>query len=451
MDIAQKPLQELLGLSIDGCGCGRSHHVPTRQVTDRLDELAEVAARWYPPGPVLCVADRNTWSAAGERAAEILRKTGRRVPVHFTDERGGPVHAEERSVAAVAAAVQQAAAVGLLAVGSGTISDICKTAATQCECPLVTVATAASMNGYPSAISALTVAGVKITDPCKPPAAIIVDPDILATAPPAMNSAGFGDLLSKNASTADWIMSHILHGEYFCPVPAAVADAALQRCIANAAAIRRRQPDSLKLLAEALLRSGIAMVLAGSSSPASGGEHLISHLWDMTAHWSGRTPSLHGEQTGVTTLISLALYRKLLALEPGDFRCFDSPPPFDSPQQFENEMHRIFGDLAEAVLPHARRKYLGAEELQRRREQILLRWPDIRRAVSGVVIPPQRSRSHLLTAGAKVRAADLGISGEELLFSYRHARWIRNRYCVLDLAAEIGALPAWEEEVLAEV
>ena len=101
--------------------------------------------------------------------------------------------------------------------------------------------------------------------------------------------------------------AHALHGEYFCEFSAAVAEEAVNRCIDNAAAIRKNQPEGLTILSEALMRSGISMVIAGSSAPASGGKHLISHLWDMTAHWSGRTPALHGEQTAVTTLISLRL------------------------------------------------------------------------------------------------------------------------------------------------
>ena len=67
------------------------------------------------------------------------------------------------------------------------------------------------------------------------------------------------------------------------------------------------------------------------------------------------------------------------------------------------------------------------------------------------VIPPADSRAHLRAAGAVWRAEDLGISTEELRFAYHHARWIRNRYTVLDLAAELGLLEEWEEEVLNQV
>ena len=314
-------LDKLLGSEITDCPCGKAHRIPTREIQLQpvsIDDLPQVIDRCFPDGPIVCISDANTWAAAGEQAVRKLHAQGRRVERHAIDRHHQPAHADQQSVEEVVVALKNVDAAGLLAIGSGTINDIGKSAATTAETPLITVATAASMNGYPSAISALTVDGVKITEPCDPPAAIIADPQVLATAPSAMTGAGFGDLLSKNASTADWVLSHTLHGEYFCAFAVAVAEAAVNRCIDHADAIQQNLPEGLTILAEALMRSGISMVIAGSSAPASGGEHLISHLWDMTAHWRDRTPALHGEQTAVTTLISLRLYEKLLALDAGD-------------------------------------------------------------------------------------------------------------------------------------
>ena len=455
IETARKPLQQLLGLEFDGCACGRPHRIPTLEALlqpGALRQLPDLSARRLPPGVVLCISDANTWKAAGQTAVALLRDTGRTVEVYLADAHGAHVHADDRSVAALTAELKRSGATGLLAVGSGTINDIAKSAATIADCPQITVATAASMNGYPSAIAALTVKGVKITDPCKPPEAIIADPQILATAPAEMAAAGFGDLLSKNASTADWLLAHHLLGEYYCGFSAAVAEEAVSRSIAEAREISQNSPRGLAVLAEALLRSGISMVLAGSSAPASGGEHLLSHLWDMTAHWSGRTPALHGQQTGVTTLISLKLYEKLLALDETQMgRLCAAPAQVDAADLFEAKLTGLFGDIAPAVLPFARRKYLDARALSERRRLILDRWPAIRRAVAGVVIPTAASRSHLLAAGGVVRTADLGLLARETAFAYRYARWIRNRYTVLDLVAELGLLEAWETEILSVI
>jgi glycerol-1-phosphate dehydrogenase [NAD(P)+] len=453
-DFSRKPLKELLGLEINGCPCGRLHRVPTREVSLRrgsLNLLPEFVDRWMSTGPLILVVDGNTWAAAGEKAVRFLESAGRTVSLHFVDHKNQPTHADNQTVADLVTRIERETTAGLIGVGSGTINDICKAAATATGKTLITVATAASMNGYTSAISALTVDGVKITEPCHPPVAVIADPEVLASAPQIMSAAGFGDLLSKNASTADWILSNALLGEYFCGIPVEVAAEAVTTSIRQAGIIKANKPEGLSVLIDALLRSGIAMVLAGSSSPASGGEHLISHLWDMTAHWTGRTPALHGQQTGVTTLISLALYQKILSLEPEVIRRKDVKPEFLTIAAMESELRSVFRDIAASVMPHARAKFLDQNGLAARRQLILSRWGKIRKAVSAAVISPALSRQHLQAAGAVTNIDGLGITGEELQFAYTYARWIRNRYTVLDLAADIGMLNEWRDEILVSV
>ena len=118
---------------------------------------------------------------------------------------------------------------------------------------------------------------------------------------------------------------------------------------------------------------------------------------------------------------------------------------------FQDRMRNTFRDIAESILPYAGKKYLDGPALQTRRQLIFERWEDIRQAVTPVVIPADTSRKHLKAAGAIFRVEDLGVSQEELAFSCRHARWIRDRYSVLDLAAELGVLEGWQEEVLGSV
>jgi len=453
-DFSRKPLQELLGIEINGCPCGRMHRVPTREVSLRrgaLNLLPEFVDRWMSTGPLILVVDGNTWAAAGEKAVRFLESAGRTVSLHFVDHKNQPPHADKQTVADLVRRIERETTAGIIGVGSGTINDICKAAATATGKTLIAVATAASMNGYTSAISALTVDGVKITEPCHPPVAVIADPEVLASAPQTMSAAGFGDLLSKNASTADWILSNALFREYFCGIPVEVAEEAVTTSIRQAGIIKANKPEGLSVLIDALLRSGIAMVLAGSSSPASGGEHLISHLWDMTAHWTGRTPALHGQQTGVTTLISLALYQKILSLEPEVIRRKDVKPEFSTIAAMESGLRSVFRDIAVSVMPPARTKFLDQNGLAVRRQLILSRWDKIRQAVSGAVISPALSRQHLQAAGAVTTIDGLGITDEELQFAYTYARWIRNRYTVLDLAADIGMLSEWRHEVLESV
>ncbi|MDP4979014.1 MAG: iron-containing alcohol dehydrogenase, partial [Desulfobacterales bacterium] len=132
-DYSRKPLQELLGLEINDCRCGRTHRVPTREVSLRrgaVNLLPEFVDRWMPTGPLILVVDGNTWTAAGEKAARLLESAGRTVSLHFADHKNQSVHADKQTVADLVAQIKRETAAGLIGVGSGTINDICKAAAT---------------------------------------------------------------------------------------------------------------------------------------------------------------------------------------------------------------------------------------------------------------------------------------------------------------------------------
>lgn len=459
-------LKRLTPLHIRDCACGREHRITTQEIALGSGNLAaalpELVSRHFPAaGAVLLVADKHTWAAAGDAVADVLqqahRKTVREMlkpaSADATHAQADELHADDASIDRLTTWLGNNAApkniVGVIAIGAGTINDIAKAACTRQKLPLITIPTAASMNGYTSAIAAILSNGVKTTQPCNPPTAILADANIVATAPHPMTAAGFGDLLSKNASGADWMLGHILHGDYYCAGPARVVDQAIQNAIARRKAIRANAPDGVQALTEALLLSGISMALAGSSSPASGGEHLISHLWDMTAHWTGRAPALHGAQTGVTTLISLALYEKILAVPAQDLIRLPLDPAFATPAALKKGMAAQFRDLAAAVTPIAAKKFQTKEDMARRRKLIFDHWEEIVDELRAITVTPQQSRQWLREAGAPVTARSLGISAEEVRFAYRYSRWIRDRYTVLDLAADLGMLDIWMDEVLA--
>jgi glycerol-1-phosphate dehydrogenase [NAD(P)+] len=193
------------------------------------------------------------------------------------------------------------------------------------------------------------------------------------------------------------------------------------------------------------------MVVAGSSAPASGGEHLVSHLWDMTAEREGREPARHGEQTGVASLMTLEIYDRLLALDAGRLRRLAAPAAFEDEAAMTEALRPRFGDLTEAVLPHARAKRLGQEGARKRRALIEDRWDILRAGVSRLLVPPQTMRRYLCAAGAPATLAEIGVPEEEARFALEWARFIRGRYTVLDLAAELGALPLLLEPALAAV
>ncbi|MBU0552540.1 iron-containing alcohol dehydrogenase [Myxococcota bacterium] len=381
--------------------------------------LPQAVARHCGPAPIW-IADERTWAAAllGEISdARLIFQ--------------GEIHADDERVEQAARAMTGHS--GAVAVGSGTINDIVKRAAALSGLPFVTLATAASMNGYASAIAAILSGGLKTTVPARPARAVILDTEILAAAPLRLGQAGLGDLLSKPVSDADWRLGHLLYGDAYHDLPSRLVDAAVEAAAAAASGLLARQPAAYEALARALLLSGVAMVVAGSSSPASGGEHLISHLWDMEAHVLHRPLNLHGAQVGVATRISAALYARLLREE---------TPRLTPLPRWADEAARIkreHGPLAEVILGPAQEKHARAEA---RREALTRRWPELRASLRAHPIPgPQDIGAILEAAGAPRTLSALGFSVEEGISALIRARDIRARLTVLDIAFDMGVLP----------
>lgn len=371
-------------------------------------------------------ADPETWAASGLAGKAWL------LPPH--------PHADEETADRVAEAA--AGASGLVAVGSGTINDLGKCAAESLGCEFAILATASSMNGYASAIAAIVARGLKTTRPARPARVIVLDTEILAAAPKALTRAGLGDLISKPVSDTDWWLSDRLEGTGYDTLPGAIVEHAVRRATASAAGLMKGDATAHMALAEALVLSGVAMVVAGSSAPASGGEHLLSHLWDMEALQAGREVRLHGAQVGVATCISAALYQRLIRLKRPDFR---------SPGAWAVEEARIrkdHGRLADTILDQARRKHARAEQ---RLAFLRDRWAELRDEMAERALPtPAEVRAPLVACGAPNTLADLGTDRADGARVLRLARDIRDRVTVLDLGFDLGILPGSSDDIVSE-
>jgi len=417
--------------------------VPTREIVlapGALVELPAVAQRQGLERQVLLVADERTWMAAGAEVEALLARAGFQVTSFVLT---GAVKADESTAEKVQSQVATETA-WLCAVGAGTINDLTKHAATQRKRPYLTVPTAASMNGYTSALVALTVRGVKRTLPAQPPVAVVADVKVLRAAPGEMTAAGLGDLLSKPVSQADWRLAHLIWGEYFCDLPRLLGEDLEPLYLGHPEAFAQGNSEAIAALTEALLYSGISMVLAGSSAPASGGEHLISHCLDMRAAFMGREPSLHGAQVGVATLVMAALYERLLQLTRKDLK----PPAVRPWADWERDLRTFYGPLGTEVATEFRRKYLPSEGAAARFRWLIEHWEEIQAAVRLTFRPPGELRAWLRAAGAPTTSGELGITASEFRATVLHAREIRARYTGLDLAYEVGLLPEALDEVL---
>ena len=270
---------------------------------DALERLADAV-----PRPALVVMDENTEAVAGARVAAEL---GAESLVLAAD-----LHATEDAAESVRAHVRGT----LVAVGSGTVTDVVRYAAHLAGCDFFSVPTAASMDGYASGVAALERAGVKLTLPARAPAGIFADPRIAARAPVELTRAGIGDLLAKATARVDWLAAHLLYGEDWreLPPPAPL----------DVEALLAGEVEAVAGLLRGLIASGIAMAEVGSSRPASGCEHHASHLWDLLAGRGLRPRALHGLQVGYATGFAMRLQSFAFA---GTVRTAQRPQPVAEP------------------------------------------------------------------------------------------------------------------------
>lgn len=320
--ILDRPISQWAGMEYS-CACGKSHKVDIQAIRVDSGVMQELPGilRDLGASHIFLVADNYTYEAAGRQVEQLLDQAGlayhKRV---FQTET--PLVPNEYALGSVLAAMTSQDDM-LLAVGSGTLNDVTKYVSARTGVPYVIAATAPSMDGYASTVAPTILDGFKTTLPAVYPAAIVADVDILKDAPMPMLTAGFGDIIGKFTSLADWRLSHQLNGEYYCPEVAGVIEAAVETCAANAKALAQREPQAIQAVTEALILSGLAMGMVGVSRPASGAEHQMAHYWEMDALRRGEEHPLHGNAVGVGTVLAASLYEMAAEYLPQGFAAPD--------------------------------------------------------------------------------------------------------------------------------
>ncbi len=401
------------------------------------DAALRLAAFARAEGAALCllICDDNTYPAGGEHVTRELVEAGLMVQHHRFGP--GPIDGTDTLGDEVARGADGVDLV--VAVGSGTLTDLAKYAGDKLKRPVLLYPTAASMNGYTSGITALKVRGLKRTLPCTPAAGIFANPEHVATAPQRMTAAGVADFLSKCSSSTDWRASHILQDVAFDPKAREFFEGIQERLIEAAPHVGRGDPEAVALALEALLLSGFSMVIAGSSAPASGGEHLISHYLDMKSALHGTPHDLHGTQVGVATVHCLGLWEKIMALTPDAIsieRLIGARP---SDAQVSAWIREDWGaEVGPEVQAQWDAKKMDAAALRKFLERIRKELPRMQRELPQDLLSSAVVARAIRESGGPTSPEDLEAPVEEYRNALTRARYIRNRFTVLDLAQDLG-------------
>ena len=407
---------QALTKGIHNCPCGKDHTCPIDFVeigAGALDKLPAICAGFR---HVLLVADGNTWKVAGE---QVYSRIETAVEHAFVMENNGPVVVPNEEKIAEIEACLSADTDLIIGIGSGVINDLCKHVSFQHNLPYYIVATAPSMDGYASVGAALILEGMKITLNARPPKAIIADTAILKDAPMEMLRAGYGDIVGKYSCLNDWKLAALIYDEYFCQAVYDLTYDTAKRVELLADGIAARDEQAVGALMEALVTVGIAMSYVGTSRPASGSEHHLSHFFEITGILDNTPYFSHGIDVAYAAIETAKLREELRTVRPCR-KAFDRG-------YWESEIRRVYTSSADGVI--AQQDKLGWYEREDT-DRIYGLWDEICAVLAEA---PTASEMQAMVERVGLRYAEFEelYTAAKIADAIRWAKDLKDRYSVL--------------------
>ncbi len=429
------------------------------------EKTPEIFKECFPGRKAIIVADINTWPVLGEKVYNQFKEADIETEKYIIDKK--TFHADWKYVEMtdylIEGDLKSAKIIEdnknhnesdatkafkdpsndyyiLISVGSGVINDLCKLSSYHYGQSYISVATAASVDGYSSFGASISYRGEKQTFNCPAPVAIVADIDIIAAAPHFLTAAGYADLASKVPAGAEWIIADFVGADPIHKEAWHITQDYLDDFLANPEAVAKGDPEAIAGLFEGLTLSGFAMQAARSSRPASGCEHLMSHIMDMTEHrYKGELQS-HGYQVGVGTITMCALFDELFKLELDKIdvdACVEAWPSLEEEQKRALEVFKGFPSpkLGYNMITG---KYGDKEVVRKELTRLKNEWPELKAKLQAQVYSFEKMQDLLKKVGAPHDPSHIGLGRKELKAMFPIIQMMRARYNVLDLAKRGG-------------
>ncbi|MFB6124598.1 MAG: NAD(P)-dependent glycerol-1-phosphate dehydrogenase [Halanaeroarchaeum sp.] len=263
-----------------------------------LDDVGAVVADTHLTGRPLIVTSPTPREVAADHIVDELAADGLD-PAVTTVETASFAAVEE-----VLEAARMADVGFLMGVGGGKAIDIAKMAADELGVGFISVPTAASHDGIVSGRGSVPEGDTRHSVAADPPVAVVADTSIIADAPWELTTAGCADIISNYTAVKDWRLANRLKNVEYSEYAGTLSQMTAEMLVDNADSIKPGLEESAWVVVKALVSSGVAMSIAGSSRPASGAEHLFSHQLDRIAPGE----ALHGHQVGVGAILTEYLH-----------------------------------------------------------------------------------------------------------------------------------------------
>ncbi len=399
--------------SLENCPCGRKHTFVTEvaEIGHGVKERAgKILADAGFPKKVLIVSDDNAMRAA-DGLLPVLEAAGFEMKKLVYKNMMYAKIEQVREVEALLGDVD-----GVIAVGTGSVDDICRVASFNKKKKFAIFATAPSMDGFASDSAPIIENNFKTSVYVEQPMAILADTEILAKAPTELKAAGFGDMVAKYIGIFDWRLSHMLTDEYYCPAVAEITMQGVNKIMALADKVTGEDEEAAGNIMEGLILSGLGMKLAGCSRPASGAEHVVSHYWECYKLARGIWPEFHGKKVGVATVLINRIYHNIADRVP-------EIDPIPDPTDME-EVKAAFDPSQVDEVVRLNTPSITADIDLARLKRI---WPDVRKMINEILPSDEELMRLMKAAGAVTEPADVHVTPELAEKGLKYHSYMRKR------------------------
>lgn len=399
--------------SLENCPCGRKHTFVTEVaeighgVKERAGKILSDAGF---PKKVLVVSDDNAMRAA-DGLMPVLEAAGFEMKKLVYKNMMYAKIEQVREVEALLGDVD-----GVIAVGTGSVDDICRVASYNKKKKFAIFATAPSMDGFASDSAPIIENNFKTSVYVEQPMAILADTEILAKAPVELKAAGFGDMVAKYIGIFDWRLSNMLTDEYYCPAVAEITMQGVNKIMALADKVTGEDEEAAGNIMEGLILSGLGMKLAGCSRPASGAEHVVSHYWECYKLARGIWPEFHGKKVGVATVLINRIYHNIADRVP-------EIDPIPDPSDME-EVKAAFDPSQVDEVVRLNTPPITADIDLARLKRI---WPEVRKMIYEILPSDEELMRLMKAAGAVTEPADVHVTPELMEKGLKYHSYMRKR------------------------
>ena len=313
----------------------------------------------------------------------------------------------------------------LIAVGGGTINDLCKYSSFKSSKKYISVPTCPSVNGFTSANASISEDGLKKTFAAQLPIAVFMDVDVIVQSPERLIISGFGDCLARSTSQADWMLANFMIGTEYDNLPFEILAEEERYLFENAEKLLNKDYQALQSLCRLLILSGMGMYLAGSSMPASQSEHLISHYMELFFEEKYKR-TFHGEQIAVTASVMAKIQEDILKIE---------NPSISELVYSEKPVLKHFGqERGGELLSILKNKEISEGNCDNINQNLNLKWCDLKEEISKIFISYDKMEKMLKAIKGPYTYKHLGWEYDDFQQAIQNAAFLRDRFTFLDFA-----------------